>query len=98
MRRAINQMNLLVWVGLLLWFSIRLAAIDSPLPAGVPFIAMAVACTSGRAHSAGSTSRHDKGWFVRTRRHCVYLGTADPGSVGAVAQGYRWFASKGARE
>ena len=33
-------------------------AIDSSLRAGVPFSVMVVACTSGRALSAGSTSRY----------------------------------------
>ena len=35
-----------------------LNSIDSHPRAGVPFTVMAVACTSGRAPSAGSTSRH----------------------------------------
>jgi hypothetical protein len=42
----------------------RFAAIDSCRRAAVPFSSMAVACTSGRASSAGSTSRHENRWSV----------------------------------
>ena len=60
--------------------SLEFKLIDSHLPPGVPFTVMVVACTSGRAPSAGSTSRQNNSLSERWRE-CFYRAASRPGRI-----------------